>query len=156
MKTLANPFYPTKIKLFSANMQIALVLSLFVIRVIQSYFEFRLTGTLWGYPLHPFFTLAPIYEEVLFRGFLHNLLSKTNKPKAAFILNCLIFGVWHLKNIFYLEPARLAYQAFYAVIIIGPILLITRIKTKSIWPSIIIHYLNNIWAPISRQILSFP
>jgi len=54
---------------------------------------------------------APIFEELIFRG-------------------------WILDD--------LAYQMIYATLVVGPLLGYMALKAKTIWPGVILHYLNNI------------
>ena len=129
---------------------------LFTIDTLFTYYRSIHTPELVWVTNNSFAVFAPIYEEIIFRGLLLSLLLKRFPTKQAALISTLLFGLWHLKNIFYLPPGRLLYQIFYAGLIIGPVLTYLRFRTKSIWPGVILHYVNNIWAPISQAILSFP
>jgi membrane protease YdiL (CAAX protease family) len=75
---------------------------------------------------------APILEELIFRGvILKKFLEKYN-PTKAIILSSVIFGIAHL------NPWQFV-AAFSNGIAIGWIYW----KTKSIWPGIFIHFINN-------------
>jgi membrane protease YdiL (CAAX protease family) len=76
--------------------------------------------------------LAPIFEEVLFRGKLFNLLGRTLQPSQAAMLSALAFGVVHL------QPAVII-DGF----ITGIILSYFYIKCRSILAPIILHAINN-------------
>ena len=95
-----------------------------------------------------FFTavLPGIFEEILHRGILLNGLKQTKNYKWAIIFSGLFFGFMHL-NI---------NQFFYATII-GMFFAFIALITKSIWPSIIMHFVNNAinvylsWASSSKS-----
>ena len=77
--------------------------------------------------------IAPVTEEMVFRGFFqqtleHNFRSISN----AFLIVALAFMIIHLNLYFALH-----------IFIIGYFLSFVAWKTNSIWPSIIIHSVNN-------------
>ena len=78
--------------------------------------------------------MAPIFEEIVYRGImLDELLLKYNCKKAV-IISALIFAVIHLNFIQLTD-------AFIAGIILGTV----YCKTKSLIPCITIHFLNNLF-----------
>ncbi len=79
--------------------------------------------------------IAPINEEILFRGFLVSKLGKMFGIAAGITVSALIFAVLHLS---YLSIAEFA-AAFFFGIIAG----YAFIKTKSLYPSIVGHILVN-------------
>lgn len=93
---------------------------------------------------------APLYEEVIFRGFvLGGLLSLYNK-RTAILLSSFLFGIWHLKNLTFMPLNEVLYQATYAGLILGPFLAWLALKTKSIWMGVLVHTANNILlSPVS-------
>jgi membrane protease YdiL (CAAX protease family) len=46
-------------------------------------------------PLAVMVVLAPLYEELIFRGWI--------LKKWGLVISCILFGLWHLKNLFYFE-----------------------------------------------------
>ncbi len=76
--------------------------------------------------------LAPIAEEVLFRGIVFRMLSKHWSEVAAIIVSTVLFGLYH-GNLM---------QAIY-VLPIGLLLGYTVYKCKSVLPCILIHMINN-------------
>lgn len=98
---------------------------------------------------------APLYEEVIFRAFLlGGLVSLYGKNKAIW-LSAFLFGLWHLKNITFMPINDVLYQMAYTGILLGPFLAWLTLKTKSIWPSVFIHAINNILlSPLSWWVLS--
>jgi sodium transport system permease protein len=78
------------------------------------------------------FALTPaICEELLFRGLLLSGLRKLG-PVAAVVLSALLFGLAHA------SVYRLLPTAF-----LGAVIGVTRLRTRSILPGMIIHALNN-------------
>lgn len=76
--------------------------------------------------------LAPIAEEILFRGIIFNMLSKHWSELAAIIVSTVLFGLYHANLM----------QAIY-VLPIGLLLGYTAYKCKSVLPCIVIHMINN-------------
>lgn len=83
--------------------------------------------------------MAPIFEEIVYRGIiLDELLLKYNWKKAV-IISALIFAVIHLNFVQLTD-------AFIAGIILGTV----YCKTKSLMPCIMIHFLNNLFCNIVK------
>ena len=110
---------------------------LLVLAYLGSVYYFR-HATNW------YVIFAPLYEEVIFRGFvLGGLLALYNK-RTSIWLSAFLFGIWHLKNLTSLSTDAVLYQVAYAGLILGPLLAWLTLKTKSIWLGVMIHALNNI------------
>lgn len=75
--------------------------------------------------------LAPIFEEIVFRGWCINLLKRYGKS-IAIIISAIAFGLYHA-NIYQAIPA----------FIIGILFGYLTIKYESLWPSIVLHIINN-------------
>jgi len=76
--------------------------------------------------------LAPLTEELIFRGFLLGaLLPKIGYP----------FGVTVAALIF--SAAHLNLDSFLLLFLLGALLSVLYIRTKSLWPGIIFHSINN-------------
>jgi len=86
--------------------------------------------------------IAPIIEEIFFRGFMQPALIKALGVFPGIVITALIFGVSHTQYIGY-NPALVA------VTIIGLILGITKYYTNSVIPGIFAHLFNNMIAAIS-------
>ena len=76
--------------------------------------------------------VAPVCEEVFFRGFVFAGLLRGMSAGWAIILSALIFAVAHG------DPG-----SFAVLLIIGLALGFLRWRTKSLWPGILLHTLNN-------------
>ena len=79
--------------------------------------------------------LAPIFEEVLFRGKIFSVFSATLSPLLSAVISALLFGVMH-SNI------AVALEAF----LIGIVLSYIYILKGSIFAPILLHIMNNIVA----------
>lgn len=82
--------------------------------------------------------MAPIAEEFLFRGMLYPVLRRHLGAVPAVIANAAIFA-----------GAHLIWQLFPALFIIGLMLAFLREWSKSVYPCIIYHCLQNIFAVIA-------
>lgn len=84
--------------------------------------------------------LAPVMEEVLFRGILLEAVRSKYSSGRAIVVSALMFGVIHF------IPQQVV-NAF----VIGLILGFIYVRTDSLWPVIIIHALNNAMAYVVMQ-----
>jgi len=76
--------------------------------------------------------VTPVVEELLFRGFVLDLLSEAYGKWTSIFISSIIFGLLHIFPFTILN-------AFCGGLIYGYI----RIRTNSLWPSIILHALWN-------------
>lgn len=76
--------------------------------------------------------IAPIAEEILFRGYLQTILSKKIGVISSVIVTAIIFSAYHV------DPAF-----FGQLLVMGLLFGIVREAFKSIWASIILHILAN-------------
>ncbi len=77
--------------------------------------------------------IAPaICEEIFFRGFVYSAFGKKFRPAIAILIVSALFGVYHLSVIKFFTTGILGIAINYALY-----------KTKSIFPSMLIHFLNN-------------
>ena len=76
--------------------------------------------------------IAPFCEEVFFRGFVFPGLRRGMSLGWAIIISSLLFGVAHA------DPG-----SFPVLFVIGLALAFLRWRTRSIWPCIMLHMLNN-------------
>ena len=82
---------------------------------------------------------APFGEEIFFRGFLQNILTKQLGIKIGVFLSALLFAVLHTG---YWEYSA----AFLSVLFFGLALSFVRLQTHSLIPCIMIHLFNNLLA----------
>lgn len=76
--------------------------------------------------------VAPIAEEIFFRGFVLQTLAKRISPFWGVVLTALIFASVHFE-----------FQSIMPLLILSVILNVIFVKTKSIWPGILFHVFNN-------------
>lgn len=86
--------------------------------------------------------IAPFTEEFMFRGVIFKTLNKNISILWTIIIQALFFGIFHGNLI----------QGTYATLL-GLVFGYITYKTKSLWPSIIMHMINNSIATLSPYIL---
>ena len=80
-------------------------------------------------------------EEFLLRGNAANAYRSTGRIRAAVLLSSLMFGLLH-------ENATQFFYAFVIGIVLGLLFMVT----DSIWPGILVHFLNNALSVVEMQI----
>lgn len=116
---------------------------LYALMTVGYYLQVKATGKMDGYSPGVSLLFVPFYEEFLFRGILLKYFRQLYKPVMAVVVVSVLFGLWHLKNIFWLSSGALAEQILYTTLVFGPIMGVITLKARSIWPAVILHYLNN-------------
>lgn len=88
-----------------------------------------------GWTLFAVVVLAPIFEEIIYRGKLYGMLLRDMTPFWATMLSSLCFGVVHLEPIVIIEAtlSGVVFSYFY-------------IQRRSIFSPIILHMANNAFA----------
>lgn len=81
--------------------------------------------------------IAPLCEEIFFRGYLFGGLLRGMRPLAAVILSALLFAIAHG-----------LIGSFAPLLLIGVVLAVVRWRTGSLWPGMAIHICNNALATI--------
>ena len=79
--------------------------------------------------------LAPIFEEMIFRARLYNILSRNTSPLMSASLSAIAFGVVHLEPIVIIEA-----------LLVGVVLSYFYLSKRSIITPIILHIFNNAFA----------
>jgi membrane protease YdiL (CAAX protease family) len=103
-----------------AWLQAASVAGLFVATVFLCYAEYRAKGTCFGVAGPAFNALVcPIYEELIFRGWILGRLARQRGAWAAIVSS--FSGLLHLRNIFWLDSLSLVRVILYAGVVLGPI-----------------------------------
>ena len=87
--------------------------------------------------------VAPIAEEVLFRGVIYNTLNRKISVRWTIIIQAIFFGIFHGNLV----------QGLYATLL-GLIFGYVTYKTKSLWPAITMHIVNNLVATIIPFLIS--
>lgn len=76
--------------------------------------------------------IAPIFEEIFFRGFVYRVLKKTWSLWFGSIVSAALFALFHFE-----------FQSFIPIFILGILLNYNYERTGSLWTSIAFHMLNN-------------
>jgi membrane protease YdiL (CAAX protease family) len=84
--------------------------------------------------------LPPVLEETIFRGFLFPAIAKRTGLIWGAVLSSIVFGLAHWQ-------ANVSIYTF----ILGLILCLMYVKTKSIWPGIFLHMANNYLALLAMN-----
>lgn len=82
-------------------------------------------------------TIAPLFEELLFRGFLQPLFSRTLGVVAGILLTSVLFGSLHAVQY------KFVWQYVAAISLVGAVLGVVRYRTNSIIPSTVMHACYN-------------
>jgi membrane protease YdiL (CAAX protease family) len=85
--------------------------------------------------------VAPLAEELLFRGLLLSLIEGSQINKVIVLSS--LFGLYHIKNVFLKAPFSLMYQILYASFIFGPALAWIKLSTNSLFLCVVLHSVNN-------------
>lgn len=94
--------------------------------------------------------VAPLFEELLFRGFLQPLLSRTFGLVAGVLITAALFGSLHLFQY------SLAWQYALIIFLAGAVFGGVRARTGSVIPSTIMHCCFNSVSVIAYLISSHP
>lgn len=138
--------------IFSPTTQMAIIAFLYATTTLLFVRTFRLTGKMLGNAPDVWILFVPITEEILFRGFILGALEIAYGRVWAVIGSSALFGLWHLKNAFWMTNARLAHQIAYTTLLFGPVTGILALRTRSVWPGVILHYLNNLPATMATSL----
>lgn len=86
--------------------------------------------------------LGPVLEELLFRGAVTKVLLRHYRPRVAIVLSALLFGLFHI------NPVQVV-----AASCSGLLLGWLYWRTRSLWPSIVVHVLNNSFSVLLMRAL---
>lgn len=115
--------------IFVTGVVIEPLLELFPDKYLEQLNQYIGTG---GWSILMTVVLAPVMEEMLFRGLIQGSINERDGAAKAILLSALLFGVFHM------IPQQ-AINAFLVGIILGYI----YFRTKSLLTVIILHALNN-------------
>ena len=141
-----------QIGILSPLAQIILMTVIFILTVIVQFRIVKKTGRpSHNYPPNTFLFFAPIYEEVIFRGLLLTTFISLYGVTRAVILTSILFGIWHIRSAFFMPKGKVIAQVLYTGLILGPVFAFITIATGNIWCAVILHFLNNLLAPLSEK-----
>jgi uncharacterized protein len=81
--------------------------------------------------------LAPLLEEIIFRGFIYTLLADVYSPTVAVPVTAVLFGALHVSQL------RGNLPAVFLILLVGYVLTIVRKRSNSLIPSVIMHTAYN-------------
>ena len=130
---------------FPVWLQASSVVPLFLGTIAACYAEYTRYGTSFGYAGPPAWLLfVPIAEELIFRGFVLTQFIRRVSNTRAILGSSALFGLWHVRNVFWREPEQVAGQVLYAAVLLGPLLGYLTLRFRTLWPGVVLHYLNNL------------
>ena len=129
---------------FTREIQLILIVLLYIVTIVGYWLQVQKTGKMDGYAPGVSLIFVPIYEELLFRGILLRFFERNYGVRVSVIVTSLLFGLWHLKNVFWLSHADLVKQVLYTSLAFSPLTCWITLRTRSVWPSVVLHYLNNL------------
>ena len=88
-----------------------------------------------------------IFEEVAFRGLILTVLMTKYKPKTAIISSSLLFGLAHSVNILFGQDIIITIAQLGFAFFLGILLAYIVVKTNSLLPAILVHYLLDAIGP---------
>src|SRR5262249_56842240 len=97
---------------------------------------FKTSGEAWALSIFGI-TLAPLIEELFFRGFLYPVLVRRLGVVVAILITSVAFGLLHAPQL------GRAWGPVLVVFLVGLALTITRALTKSVATSVLIHVAYN-------------
>lgn len=84
--------------------------------------------------------IAPVAEEIIFRGYLYSSMASTFKrKKERLVVNAMIFSAAHVFIISFVLGADIPYYIF----VLGYLIALLYENSRSILPCIVLHALNN-------------
>ncbi len=81
--------------------------------------------------------LVPIVEELFFRGMTITFLANVTHPAIAILVSAAVFALFHI------DPSYFSFNQVIYIFCLGTIFGTTAIVTRSIWPGVMLHSLNN-------------
>ncbi|MFO0887652.1 MAG: ABC transporter permease subunit/CPBP intramembrane protease [Isosphaeraceae bacterium] len=94
------------------------------------------TGTMsWPVALVVVALIPAVCEELAFRGFILSGLESGHSQRSAIVISALLFGFMHLMVSLY--------QQLFNTTLLGLILGLLAVRTRSLLPGILMHFINN-------------
>ena len=95
------------------------------------------------------FALMPaITEELAFRGYILSGLERSYKRGTAIVLSAFLFGILHvLLSLF---------QQLFGATLLGLVIGLIAVRTRSLWPGVLFHFLNNALGVLTGEAAQHP
>ena len=81
--------------------------------------------------------LVPIVEEMFFRGVIITFLANATHAAIAVLISAVVFALFHI------DPSYFSMNQVIYIFCLGTIFGIAAMLTRSIWPGVLMHSLNN-------------
>lgn len=94
--------------------------------------------------------VAPLVEELLFRGVLLSGLMRRMPVSVAVLVSALVFGCAHVPDFGF------AWYAVPALVGLGVVLALLRLGSRSLWPAVVAHAGNNLVAAVTWFMVVHP
>lgn len=95
--------------------------------------------------LHNSSLAVSYWEELLFRGLIFGAAASIwHSLWPALIVSSLLFGLFHLRNLWWLSGRQVLVNCLYAGLVFGPIVCLIRWWTGDIYLGIAIHAIHNL------------
>lgn len=94
--------------------------------------------------------VAPLVEELVFRGVLLSGLASRMPVWAAVVISALVFGAAHLPDFGF------AWYPVPTLVLLGLALGWLRVHSRSLWPSMVMHASNNFFAAMAWFVVAHP
>lgn len=144
----------TKISFNEAKKNL-LYLPLFIMVLVNGVFFFDRTIAFKNIILCICFTvLVAFLEELLFRGILFKSIEIHNTTKTSIFISGTTFGLGHIINLFNGYTVINQVIQIVMAILVGTILSILFVRTKSIIPGMIFHFFFNIVSMLSMKVVA--
>ncbi|MBI4857297.1 MAG: CPBP family intramembrane metalloprotease [Acetobacterium woodii] len=137
-ETMAAAFFP---ELLGMGILLLITVGITAILPAGGLNELPETNTNWVLHFISAVILAPICEELIFRGFVLNKMLIRFSPAKAVIFSSVIFGALHLTT--GISPT-----------IVGVVLCIIYVKYQSIIPGMVIHCIHNLAVVLIKYLAS--
>ncbi len=99
-----------------------------------------------------FMVFVAFAEELLFRGLLFKAIEERSGSKTAVIISGVTFGFGHIVNLFTGYTGADQIMQIAVAVLIGIVLSLLFIRTKSILPGIVFHFLFNTASALSADV----
>lgn len=107
--------------------------------------------------LHNASFVASFWEEAVFRGLLWGFVLQLGYSEWwALGATSAVFGLFHVRNLWWSRPGSVLKQCLYTGLVLAPILGLLRIWLGDIYIGIAVHALNNALAMYGRNRSNIP
>jgi sodium transport system permease protein len=95
------------------------------------------------------FALMPaITEEFAFRGYILSGLERSYKPGTAIVLSAVLFGFLHVLLSLFVQ--------LFGATLLGLVIGLIAIRTRSLWPGVLFHFINNALGLLTVEGAKYP